>query len=79
MCSSDLEMWTTEPGIQFYSGNFLDGTLTGKRGVIYPFHGAIVLEAQHFPDSVNQPAFPSIVLKPGQTYTQTTLYKFTAK
>lgn len=74
-----MEMWTTEPGIQFYTGNFLDGTLTGKRGVVYPFHGAIVLEAQHFPDSVNQPAFPSIVLAPGGTYTQTTLYRFTAK
>ncbi|HOU53672.1 MAG TPA: aldose epimerase family protein [Myxococcota bacterium] len=74
-----MEMWTTEPGIQFYSGNFLDGTLVGKRGIPYPFHGAIVLEAQHFPDSVNQPGFPSIVLRPGQTYTQTTLYRFTAK
>ena len=74
-----MEMWTTEPGIQFYTGNFLDGTVTGKRGVVYPFHGAIVLEAQHFPDSVNQPAFPSIVLAPGGTYTQTTLYRFTAK
>lgn len=74
-----VEMWTTEPGIQFYSGNFLDGTLVGKRGVTYPFHGAIVLEAQHFPDSVNQPKFPSILLEPGRTYTQTTLYRFTAK
>ena len=75
----EVEMWTTEPGIQFYSGNFLDGTLTGKRGTVYPFHGAIVLEAQHFPDSVNQPKFPSIVLAPGRTYTQTTLYRFSAK
>ncbi len=74
-----VEMWTTEPGIQFYSGNFLDGTLVGKRGVVYPFHGAIVLEAQHFPDAPNQPAFPSIVLRPGQTYTQQTVYRFGAK
>lgn len=74
-----MEMWTTEPGIQFYSGNFLDGTLAGKGGVIHPFHGAIVLEAQHFPDSVNHPAFPSTILRPGQTYTQTTLYRFSAK
>jgi len=74
-----MEMWTTEPGIQFYSGNFLDGTILGKRGIAYPFHGAIVLEAQHFPDSVHQPAFPSIILRPGETYTQTTLYRFTAQ
>lgn len=71
-----LETWTTEPGIQFYTGNFLDGKLTGKSGAPYVQHGALCLEAQHFPDSPNQPNFPSIILKPGETYTQTTVYKF---
>lgn len=71
-----LETWTTEPGLQFYTGNFLDGTLTGKSGVPYIQYGALCLEAQHFPDSPNQPNFPSIILKPGETYTQTTVYKF---
>jgi aldose 1-epimerase len=72
-----LETWTTEPGLQFYTGNFLDGTLTGKGGVPYIQNGAFCLETQHFPDSPNQPNFPSIILKPGSTYTHTTVYKFT--
>jgi aldose 1-epimerase len=70
-----LEMWTTEPGVQLYSGNFLD-KVRGKAGKVYNVHGGFCLEAQHFPDSPNQPAFPSTVLKPGERYTQTTVYKF---
>ncbi len=72
-----MEMWTTEPGIQFYTGNFLDG-IAGKNGARYRRHSAFCLEPQHFPDSVNQPQFPSIILRPGQTYRQTTLYKFSS-
>ncbi len=71
-----LEVWTTEPGLQFYSGNFLDGSITGKNGQVYRKHDAFVLEAQHFPDSPNHPNFPSVVLNPGEKYTQTTIYKF---
>jgi aldose 1-epimerase len=74
-----LEMATTEPGVQFYTGNFLDGTAVGISGKAYPIHGAFCLEAEHFPDSPNHPAFPSVVLKPGETYTQTTVYKFSTK
>ncbi len=74
-----MEMFTTEPGVQFYSGNFLDGTLKGKGGIIYKKHYGLCLEAQHFPDSPNHDQFPSAILKPGQTYTQTTVYKFSAK
>jgi aldose 1-epimerase len=71
-----LELSTTEPGVQLYTSNFLDGSLTGKRGVVYRQHSAFCLETQHFPDSVNQPKFPSIILRPGQTYRQTTVHKF---
>ncbi len=74
-----LETWTTEPGIQFYTGNFLDGTIRGKEGKVYNFRSALCLETQHFPDSPNHPAFPSTVLKPGQHYRSTTVYKFSAK
>jgi aldose 1-epimerase len=75
-----MEVWTTEPGLQFYSGNFLDGTLTStKGGQKYVNHGALCLETQHFPDSPNQPTFPSTILKPGETYRQTTVYRFSAK
>ena len=74
-----LEAYTTEPGIQFYTGNFLDGTLKGKGGTMYAIHTAFCLEAQHYPDSINHPQFPSVVLKPGQTYRQTTIYKFSTK
>jgi len=70
-----LEMWTTEPGVQLYTGNFLD-KVRGKAGKDYNRNGAFCLEAQHFPDSPNRPAFPSTVLKPGERYTQTTVYKF---
>lgn len=74
-----LEVWTTEPGVQFYGGNFLDGTDKGKEGKAYVHRGAFCLETQHFPDSPNQPSFPSVVLKPGQTYTSTCVYKFGVK
>jgi aldose 1-epimerase len=73
-----MEVMTTEPGIQFYTGNFLDGTVKGKGGVVYHKNQAFCLETQHFPDSVNHPSFPSTILRPGQTYTQTTIYKFSA-
>lgn len=75
-----MEVLTTEPGLQFYSGNFLNGkltnTLTGKG---YPKHAALCLETQHFPDSPNQPSFPSTILKPGETYRHTTMYRFSTK
>ncbi|MGO8675302.1 MAG: aldose epimerase family protein [Limisphaerales bacterium] len=74
-----MEMSTTEPGVQLYTANFLDGSLTGKRGVVYRRHAALCLEAQHYPDSVNQPKFPSIILRSGQAYRQTTVHKFTTK
>ncbi len=75
-----MEVRTTQPGIQFYTGNFLDGTLTGTRnGARYNKHAALCLETQHFPDSPNQPTFPSTILKPGETYHQTTVYKFSVK
>jgi len=71
-----LEVLTTEPGIQFYSGNFLDGTLAGRGGVAYRQHMGLCLETQHFPDSVNHPNFPSYVLKAGETYTSHTILRF---
>ena len=71
-----LEVYTTEPGIQFYTGNFLDGTVVGKRGEAYPQRHGFCLETQHFPDSPNQPSFPSTVLKPGEEYRHTTVFKF---
>lgn len=70
-----MEIYTTEPGIQFYSGNFLDGTLKGK-GAVYNKHTGFCLEAQHFPDSPNKSNFPSVVLKPRKKYTQLTVHKF---
>ncbi len=70
-----MEVWTTEPGLQFYSGNFLDGSDRGPGGT-YGFRSGFCLEAQHFPDSPNHPQFPSTVLRPGETYTQKTIYKF---
>jgi aldose 1-epimerase len=74
-----MEVLTTEPGIQFYSGNFLDGSITGKHGQVYKQRYGFCLETQHFPDSPNKPAFPSTVLKPGQRYKTTTIYRFSAK
>jgi aldose 1-epimerase len=73
-----LEMFTTEPGVQLYTANFLNGTHKNK-GVAFQKHQGFCLEAQHFPDAVNHPEFPSIILRPGATYTQTTIYKFTTR
>ena len=74
-----MEVWTTEPGLQFYTGNFLDGTLHGKAGKVYPFRSGFCMETQHYPDSPNKPNFPSTELKPGATYRTTTLYRFSAR
>jgi aldose 1-epimerase len=75
-----MEVFTTEPGIQFYSGNFLDGSLKNTRdGKVYIKHAGLCLETQHFPDSPNQPSFPNTILKPGETYRHTTVYKFSTK
>lgn len=71
-----LEVYTTEPGLQFYSGNFLNEQMVGRGGVPFCKHGALCLEAQHFPDSPNQRAFPSVILAPGHVYRQTTRYQF---
>lgn len=71
-----LEILTTEPGIQFYSGNFLDGSLIGRNGVAYQKYTGLCLEPQHFPDAPNHPNFPSTVLRPGEEYKQTTIYRF---
>ncbi len=74
-----LEVFTKEPGLQFYCGNFLDGRLRGKSGKPYLHRSGLCLETQHFPDSPNHPGFPSTILRPGETYTTTTVYKFSAK
>jgi aldose 1-epimerase len=71
-----VEVLTSEPGLQFYTSNFLDGTIHGKGGKVYGKHAAICMETQHFPDSPNKPSFPSSELKPGQTYHTTTIYRF---
>ena len=68
-----------QPGIQIYGGNFLDGKVPGKAGKPYPFRSAICMETQFFPDSPNQPEFPSVILNPGETYTHTCIYKFSVK
>lgn len=74
-----LEVFTTQPGVQFYSGNFLNGSVVGKGGVAYQKRAGFCLETQHFPDSPNQPEFPSVVLRPGETYRETTVFKFSAE
>jgi len=71
-----LEMYTSEPGVQVYTGNFLDGTAMGKGGVVYTRRTAICLETQHYPDSPNKPEWPSVELRPGQTYTSECIFKF---
>jgi aldose 1-epimerase len=71
-----LELLTTEPGVQLYTGNYLDGSEPGKGGCRYPQHGGLCLETQHFPDSPNQPGFPSTVLRPGAVYRQRTIHRF---
>ncbi len=73
-----MEVLTTEPGIQFYSGNFLDGTLIGRHGSGQKYLTGLCLETQHYPDSPNQPSFPSTVLKPGEKYLSRTTFKFSA-
>jgi len=74
-----LDILTDQPGIQFYTGNFLNGTDVGKGGIKYQFRTGLALETQHYPDSPNEPKFPSVTLKPGQTYSTTTIYKFSVK
>jgi aldose 1-epimerase len=74
-----LEVLSTQPGLQFYSGNFLDGTLTGKGGRVYGRRAAFCMEPQHFPDSPNHPEFPSTVLRPGEMYRQSLEYRFTVR
>jgi aldose 1-epimerase len=74
-----LEVYTTEPGIQFYCGNFLPKSMPGKGGQTYVWRGGFCLETQHYPDSPNQPSFPSTTLKPGETYSTTTVLKFSAQ
>ena len=74
-----LDVHTMEPGVQFYSGNFLDGTVTGKDGLTYAHRGGLCLETQHFPDSPNQPRFPSVILRPGTTYRSRTVFAFSAE
>ena len=74
-----MKVFTSQPGLQFYSGNFLDGTLIGKSGKNYVFRGGLCLETQHYPDSPNQPQFPSTILRPGEVYQTRTAYQFTVK
>ena len=74
-----LTEYTDQPGVQLYTGNFLDGKLKGKGGKLYATRGAFCLEAQHFPDSPNHPSFPTTELKPDETYHQTTVYQFSTR
>jgi aldose 1-epimerase len=74
-----LTVHTTEPGVQFYTGNFLDGSLTGKDGAVYERRYGFCLETQHFPDSPNQPNFPSTILHPGETYRSRTIFTFSTQ
>jgi aldose 1-epimerase len=74
-----MEVQTTEPGMQFYTGNFLDGTIKGKGGKVYHKRYGFCMETQHFPNSPNEPKFPTTVLKAGQTYNSTTVFKFSAE
>jgi aldose 1-epimerase len=74
-----MQVWTTEPGVQFYTGNFLDGSKTGKAGKNYERRNGFCFETQHYPDSPNHPAFPTTTLKKGQTYKSTTIYRFSSR
>lgn len=74
-----MEIFTCEPGIQFYAGNFLDGTVKGKNGIAYPRRSAVCLESQHFPDSPNKPQWASVVVRPGETYKSYCKYKFSVE
>jgi aldose 1-epimerase len=75
----EMEVWTTQPGLQLYTGNYLDGSIIGKRGAVYRKYGGVCLETQHYPDSVNHANFPNVILRPGAEYHQETIYKFSAK
>lgn len=75
----EVKIFTTQPGLQFYSGNFLDGSVTGKGGKVYQKHYGLCLETQHFPDSPNHPDFPNTILKPGEVYQETTVYQFSTE
>jgi aldose 1-epimerase len=72
-------VFTTEPGVQFYSGNFLDGTIRGRSGTPYVQHAALCLETQHFPDGVHHANFPSTILEPGQRFASRTIYRFSVR
>jgi aldose 1-epimerase len=74
-----MEVWTTQPAIVLYTGNYLDGTVRGKGGAVYRKHAGVCLETAHLPDSMNQPSFPSTILRPGQTYRHTCVYRFSAR
>ena len=74
-----MEIWTTEPGIQLYTGNFLDGSLIGKNGKKYGYRAGFCLETQHFPDSPNRKDFPTTILKAGETYKTSTIHKFSTE
>lgn len=74
-----LSVFTTQPGMQLYTGNFLNGSIRGKAGAVYEKHAGVCLETQHFPDSPNQPAFPTTILRPGEIYRQTTIYRLGVK
>jgi aldose 1-epimerase len=74
-----MEVWSDAPGLQFYAGNFLDGTITGKGGAVYQRRTGFCMEPQHYPDSPNKPMFPSTELKPGQTYHSRIVYKFSVR
>ena len=74
-----LDVYTNEPGVQIYSGNFLDGSVTGKNGIAYNQHAGICLETQHYPDAPNKPQWPSVRLNPGDTYNSHCIYKFSVK
>ena len=74
-----VEVYTNEPGIQVYTGNFLDGTVTGKKGIVYNQRASVCLETQHYPDSPNKADWPSVVVRPGEKYHSTCIYKFGAE
>ncbi len=74
-----LEVLTTQPGVQFYTGNLMEASSAGKGGQIYPHHGGFCLETQHFPNAPNQPNFPSVVLRPGEAYSETTVFRFSTE
>jgi aldose 1-epimerase len=74
-----MKVYTDQPGVQFYTGNFLDGAIRGKAGKVYHQHDAFCLETQHFPDSPNHSNFPTTLLRPGQIFRSATVYKFSVK